>query len=63
MKLTRIIILLLIALTTFQSVLAQNNQPLAIIMTADGPIMPPMLEYFKRGIETAEQRNAEVIII
>lgn len=63
MKLTRIIIFLLIALTTFQSVLAQNNQPLAIIMTADGPIMPPMLEYFKRGIETAEQSNAEVIII
>lgn len=63
MKLTRIIILLLIALTTFQSVLAQNDGPLAIIMTADGPIMPPMLEYFKRGIETAEQRNAEVIII
>lgn len=63
MKLTRIIIFLLIALTTFQSVLAENNQPLAIIMTADGPIMPPMLEYFKRGIETAEQSNAEVIII
>lgn len=63
MKLTRIIVFLLVALTTFQSVLAQNNQPLAIIMTADGPIMPPMLEYFKRGIETAEQRNAEVIII
>ena len=25
--------------------------------------MPPMLEYFERGIETAEQRNAEVIIL
>jgi membrane-bound serine protease (ClpP class) len=32
-------------------------------MKADGPIVPPMLEYFKRGIETAEQRDAEVLII
>jgi membrane-bound serine protease (ClpP class) len=45
------------------SVHAQSNQPLALVMTADGPIMPPMLEYFKRGIATAEQRNAEVLII
>src|SRR5215468_9820670 len=45
------------------SVHAQSNQPIALVMTADGPIMPPMLEYFKRGIATAEQRNAEVLII
>lgn len=32
-------------------------------MTADGPIMPAMREYIKRGIRTAEQRNAEVLII
>lgn len=32
-------------------------------MTADGPIVPPMLEYFKRGIETAERENAEVLIV
>jgi len=42
---------------------AQDDAPLALVMTADGPIMPPMLEYFKRGIETATQRNAEVLII
>jgi membrane-bound serine protease (ClpP class) len=42
---------------------AQNDEPLALVMTAEGPIMPPMLEYFKRGIETADQRNAEVLII
>jgi membrane-bound serine protease (ClpP class) len=35
----------------------------ALVMTADGPIMPPMLEYFKRGIEIAERRNAEVLVI
>jgi len=42
---------------------AQSNEPRAVIMTADGPIMPPMLEYIKRGIEVADRRNAEVLII
>jgi membrane-bound serine protease (ClpP class) len=47
----------------FQSVYAQNDRPLALVMTADGPIMPPMLEYIKRGVQIAERRNAEVLII
>jgi len=42
---------------------AQSDGPRAVIMTADGPIMPPMLEYIKRGIEVADRRNAEVLII
>jgi len=47
----------------FHSAQAQSNSALAIVMTADGPIMPPMLEYFNRGIQIAEQRDAEVLII
>src|SRR5262245_38925909 len=50
-------------LSIFQPGRAQSDAPLAIVMTADGPIVPPMLEYFKRGIETAERENAEVLII
>jgi len=50
-------------LMTFQLAFAQNNEPLAIVMTADGPIMPAMREYIKRGVEAAERRNAEVLII
>ncbi|HLO33133.1 MAG TPA: nodulation protein NfeD [Anaerolineales bacterium] len=50
-------------LLAFQSAYAQNNQPLVLVMTADGPIGPPMLEYIKRGVQTAEQRDAEVLII
>jgi len=50
-------------LVAFQPARAQGNEPLAIVMTADGPIMPPMLEYIKRGIETASRENAEVLII
>lgn len=52
-----------ILLLTFQIVYAQTSAPLALVMTADGPIMPAMREYIKRGIDTAEQRNAEVLII
>jgi membrane-bound serine protease (ClpP class) len=47
----------------FQTGRAQSDAPLALVMTADGPIMPPMFEYIKRGIQTAEQRDAEVLII
>ncbi|HEU4743843.1 MAG TPA: nodulation protein NfeD [Anaerolineales bacterium] len=47
----------------FQPARAQSGAPLALVMTADGPIMPPMLEYFKRGIDVAERRNAEVLVI
>src|SRR6201988_1576667 len=50
-------------LTIFQPGRAQSDEPLAIVMTADGPIMPPMLEYIKRGIESASRQNAEVLII
>jgi membrane-bound serine protease (ClpP class) len=42
---------------------AQSAGSLAVVMTVDGPIMPPMLEYIQRGITTAEQRGAEVIIM
>jgi membrane-bound serine protease (ClpP class) len=42
---------------------AQSDQPLAIVLTAKGPIMPPMLEYIQRGIEGANRENAEVLIL
>ncbi len=48
---------------TFHPAAAQGDRPLALVLTAEGPVMPPMLEYIKRGIQAAEQRNAEVMII
>ncbi|HAV76947.1 MAG TPA: hypothetical protein DCX53_06285 [Anaerolineae bacterium] len=65
MKKLRLFLLLLVtlALTVNAASAAQNDEPLAIVMTADGPIMPPMLEYIKRGIETADRRGADVLII
>lgn len=58
-----LLILLGALLSAFQPAHAQSDQPLVLVMTADGPIMPPMLEYIKRGIETADQRGADVLII
>lgn len=62
---TLILLILLYAAfsVAFQSARAQTGAPLALVMTANGPIMPPMLEYFKRGIEIAERRDAEVLVI
>lgn len=47
----------------FQPAAAQNEDPLAIVLTAEGPIMPPMREYIQRGIQTAERDDAELLII
>ncbi len=64
MKKIRVIFLTLLLTLGFSSLArAQNNDPLALVLTAEGPIMPPMREYFQRGIETAEQRGAELLII
>src|SRR5574340_32885 len=67
MKILRIFLLLLGLLGIFAasagSAGAQGDEPLAIVLTAEGPIMPAMREYIRRGIKIAEQRDAEVIII
>jgi membrane-bound serine protease (ClpP class) len=62
-KIGLLFILLAALLAVFQTVHAQSEKPLALVMTADGPIMPPMLEYIRRGVQVAEQRDAEVLII
>jgi membrane-bound serine protease (ClpP class) len=58
-----LLIFLAALLAAFQPAHAQSGKPLALVMTADGPIEPAMEEYFSRGIATAEQRKAEVLII
>lgn len=63
MKHLRVLLLALIGFMLCSQVFAQSDKPLALVMTAEGPIEPAMLEYFKRGIETAAQRHAEVLIV
>jgi membrane-bound serine protease (ClpP class) len=57
------LIFLVLMLGLAQSVKAQASQPLILLLKADGPIAPPMLEYIKRGIGSAEQRGAMALII
>ena len=38
-----------------------NND--VIIMTIEAPVSAPMLDYFKRGIRTAEDQNASAVVI
>jgi membrane-bound serine protease (ClpP class) len=63
MKTKRIFVLFLLILAFAQTAFAQTRDPIAVVLTVDGIIMPPMYEYIKRGIETADRRNAEVVII
>ena len=63
MKHLRVLLLFLLCCALFSQVFAQSDRPLALVMTADGPIMPPMLDYIQRGIKAADRENAEVLII
>ena len=42
---------------------AKGGHPLILVLQASGPITPPMAEYIGRGIQAAEQQNAEALII
>lgn len=64
MKILRLAVILLGMLGTFlQPVSAQGDAPLALVLTAEGPVMPAMREYIQRGVTEAEQRGAEVMIL
>jgi membrane-bound serine protease (ClpP class) len=56
-------VFLAILLIAIHSVHAQTSQPLVLVMNANGPIEPAMQDYIQRGINTAEQRGAEALII
>ena len=41
---------------------AQDDSPLVIYLTAEGPVAPPLAEYLSRGIERAERDGAELLV-
>jgi membrane-bound serine protease (ClpP class) len=47
----------------FQPIIAAAAGPVALVLTIDGAITPATQEYLSRGIKTAEQTGAEVIIL
>jgi len=64
MKKLGILLIALAAITIWlQPAKAQGDSPLALVLTAEGPITPPMYEYFRRGINAAERRGAQVLVI
>jgi membrane-bound serine protease (ClpP class) len=44
-------------------VAAQDSNPLVLVLTADGTVAPAMTEYISRGIRTAEQDGAALIVL
>ena len=64
MKYLRLILIVLgLLAAAFQPARAQSDDPLVIVMHADGVIFPAMQEYIERGIKVAAQRNADLLII
>lgn len=64
MRLLRIFVIALAALSIFlQSAQAQSGAPLVLVIEAEGVVAPAMKEYILRGIKTAEQRNAELLVV
>lgn len=58
-----LIFLTVLLLTGFASARAQSGQPLAVVIHADGVIMPAMDEFIQRGLRVADQRNADLIVL
>ncbi|MBI5935740.1 MAG: nodulation protein NfeD [Chloroflexi bacterium] len=64
MKSLRVFLLTFVLLAVFSSrIHAQSGRPLVVTLDVDGIIMPAMQEYIERGIRTAEQDDAEALII
>lgn len=57
-----IVLVLNMLIPSFFSVFAQGEGEIVLI-EAKGPIMPPMLEYFRRAISIAEREHAQLLII
>jgi len=56
--------LLLASLLVFiPAVRAQNTNPVVVVMTADGPLTPAMVEYINRSLQVATDQQAQVVII
>jgi len=60
---TRWIFLILLSLTFTGAAAAQQDGPLALLLTADGPVAPPMVAYIERSLKIAEQRGADLLVL
>jgi membrane-bound serine protease (ClpP class) len=64
MKITRIVMTCLaLIMFLFQPVRAASSAPVALVLTISGAITPAMQAYLARGIQSAEQNGADVVIL
>jgi membrane-bound serine protease (ClpP class) len=64
MKKFGLLLILLAALLSFaRTARAQTDAPLVLVLEAKGVVAPAMKEYILRGIASAEQRQAELLVI
>ena len=64
MKISRFVLTCLgLILFLLQPIQAAASGPAALVLTIDGAITPATQEYLARGIQTAEQNEAEVVIL
>ena len=55
--------LLFVTVAILQPTSAQSDQREVIVIEADGPVIPPLRAYIERGIQEAEDSNAEALVI
>jgi membrane-bound serine protease (ClpP class) len=55
--------LLALTLLLLPALGAAATGPTVLVLTIDGPIAPAAREYLQRGIQTAEQRGAELLVL
>ncbi len=55
-------LVLILALLSGSPAAAQDGSRRILVLTADGPLTPAMAEYLARGIQAAENQDAEAII-
>ena len=56
-------LVLILALLSGSPAAAQDGSRRILVLTADGPLTPAMAEYLARGIQAAENQDAEAIIL
>ncbi|MEJ5239798.1 MAG: nodulation protein NfeD [Anaerolineales bacterium] len=61
-KVRSLFLMVLIVLSVCGVALAQGERDI-LVLQAKGPIMPPMLEYFRRAIQVAEREGAQLVLI
>ncbi len=62
MKKFGFVLVLIAILVSVLPAQAQVDAPQVLVLTVEGPLTPSWIEYLERGIRTAEQQDAELIV-